>query len=159
VLKIFRDLRRVIDAETQRAQAASRGMTFQAVGWFVVAGLGLMGLAMLLLAAFLALSEVYGHTVAALIVGGVILLLAVVVALFVGRFRSRGAEREAREAAKAARDDLLGDFSQIAALLEGFGAGRSGGGGADLKKLMLYAAIGLGFGAMSKKFSGDSKKK
>lgn len=159
MLKIFRDLRRVVDAETQRARVASRGATYQAIGWFVVAGLGLMGVAMLLLAAFLALSEVYGHTIAALIVGGVILLLAVVAALLVGPFRSRHAEREAQEAAKTARADLAGDFNQIAALLEGLSAGRGSGGGSDPKKLLIYAAIGLGIGALSKKFSGDSKKK
>ena len=158
MLKPFEDVKRVIDAEVNKARVTSRRATGQAIGWFVVAGLALMGLGMLFLALFLALSDVYGHTIAALIVGGGILVIAAIVALFtVGPLRSRKAEIEAEAASKQARADLMSDVSQVAALMEGFSAGSGSGGSKAASKLLVFAAIGLGLGLVSKKVGKKPK--
>ena len=157
MLKPFEDVKRVIDAEINKARVASRRATGQAIGWFIVAGLALMGLGMLSLALFLALSDAYGHVTAALIVGGGLLVIAAIVALFaVGPLRSRTAERAADAASRQARSDLASDISQVAALIEGFGAG-SGGGSSGASKILVFAAIGLGLGLVSKKVRKKSK--
>ena len=151
--------KRLAEAEILKARLASRRATERAIGWFVVAGLALMGFGMLFLAAFLALSDVYGHTIAALIVGGVILIIAVVVALFVGPLRKRAAEDAAEAASQQARADISSDLSQITALLEGFGVGSSGlGGSGSVSRLLIMAAAGLGMGLLSKKFGKKSKR-
>lgn len=158
MLNPFQDIKRVFDAEVNKARVASRRATTQAMGWFVVIGLGLMGVAMLLLAAFLALSDAYGHIVAALIIGGVILVIAVLVALFVvGPLRSRRAEMEARAEAEMARADVASDLSQVMALMEGFGLGRGRSGSTGTGRLLIVAAVGLGLGLISRKLNRKPK--
>lgn len=158
MLQPFDHVKRVIDAEINKARVASRRATGRAIGWFVVAGLALMGLGMLALALFLALSDAYGHTVAALIVGGGLLVIAAIVALFaVGPLRSRKAEVAAETASRQARTDLASDISQVAALIEGFGAGSGSGGSKGASKILIFAAIGLGLGLVSKKVGKKSK--
>lgn len=153
------NIRNLAEAEILKARLASRRATELAIGWFIVAVLALMGFGMLFLAAFLALSTVYGHTVAALIIGGIILVITVVVALFVGPLRKREAEEAAEAASQQARADISSDISQITALLEGFGVGSSGlGGSGSVSRLLMMAGAGLAMGLLSKKFGKKSKR-
>jgi len=160
MLSLLRNVRQLADAEIRRARLASRRATEQAIGWFIVAGLALMGCGMLFLAAFLALSDAFGHIVAALVVGGVVLVIAVIVALFIGPLRKREAEEAAEAASQKARAEISDDISQITAVLEGFGIARGSGLGAPggVSRLLLLAGLGLGFGMLSKKIKKKSKR-
>ena len=158
MLRPIHNVKRLVEAEILKARLASRRATEQAIGWFIVAGLALMGFGMLFLAVFLALSNVFGHTVAALIVGGVILVVALMVALFVGPLRKHAAEDAAQAESQDARAELSSDLSQVTALLEGFGIGSGGFGGSSMNRLLIMAAVGLGMGLLSKKARKKPKK-
>jgi hypothetical protein len=89
------NMRRLAEAEYLRIETEARKLT-QRFAWTAISILiGFLALAMLALAVFFALANAYGNTLAALIVGGALALLALASILFAQRKPSRAALLEA----------------------------------------------------------------
>lgn len=124
------NMRRLAEAELQRAELEARRLARRA-GWI---GIGLLfaGLAitMLTLAGFLALSEVYGYTWAAAISGTALVLLALI-SLVIGnqKHQGRAAQLEmqlANRSVEDARREIRRDFDIIEKRLDELSMGLLG---------------------------------
>jgi len=100
---------------------------------------------MLVVAAFLALSETYGSLYAAMIIGGVQFVLALLLVL-VARPLARSPELEAAQrASKHARADLKSDTEALQSLLKVL-SGDLSEWSSDKRMSILVAAFGAGIG-------------
>jgi hypothetical protein len=109
-------LSRLVEAESLRLRLAVQRASGRIALMAVAAVMGLFALAMLVLACFLALSRSYGPVGGALITGGVLVLLALLLALAartLGRSRSALAE----ETVRLARAEVAGDARRLELLL------------------------------------------
>jgi len=145
------DARTLAEAEFLRARAAGRALARRSVFHAVAVLVGLVGLVMLVVAAFLALSDAYGSVTGALLTGGVLLGAALLLAL-AARPLSRSPElRHAERASSQARADLRGDADAVQTLLRLL-SGDASTWTAEHKLQVLLAAFGagLGFGLRSR---------
>jgi len=141
----IRDARILAEAELLRARAGARSLVKQSLFQVVAVLLGLGGLLMLVVAGFLALSGAFGTLNAALLMGGVQFVLALVL-IFVARPLSRSSELDAAErASKQAREDLRSDTEALQAVLKGL-SGDLSGWSSDQRLSILVAAFGAGLG-------------
>jgi len=141
----IRDARILAEAELLRARAGARSLVKQSLFQVVAVLLGLGGLLMLVVAGFLALSGAFGTLNAALLMGGVQFVLALVL-IFVARPLSRSSELDAAErASKQAREDLRSDTEALQAVLKVL-SGDLSGWSSDQRLSILVAAFGAGLG-------------
>ncbi|MEO3433448.1 hypothetical protein [Inquilinus sp. CAU 1745] len=127
MLPLFR-LQRVADAEMLRARIRARAAAIR-FGVYLFAGLlGLVGVGFFLLAGFLALAKSQGLIVAALVMGGIVLILALLLALLARPLSGRRLVAAADIAANQARADLKADTAQLGLLAGGLGASAGAGG-------------------------------
>ncbi len=139
------DVRNLAEAELLRARATARAVARQSVFHVFAMLVGLIGLVMLVVAGFLALSEAYGPVNGALITGGLMLAVAFLVIL-VARPLSRGPDLEAaREASKQARADVASDAEALQAVLRIL-SGDASQWSAENRMQVLMAAFGAGLG-------------
>ena len=141
----LRDARILAEAELLRARAGARSVVKQGLFQVVAVLLGLGGLLMLAVAGFLALSEAYGSLYAALLVGGVQFLLALLLVLL-ARPLSRSPELDAAErASKQARADLRSDTEALQSVVRVL-SGDLSEWTAGKRLSILVAAFGAGLG-------------
>lgn len=111
-------MRRLAEAELLRAELEARHLARRAAWIGVGALLAALAIIMLVVAAFLALSEIYGPTWGAAIVGGGLVILAFA-AILIGGHRSQGrAARLEVELANRAVDDARRELRRDFDLLE-----------------------------------------
>ncbi|MBW2445610.1 MAG: phage holin family protein [Deltaproteobacteria bacterium] len=141
----IRDARILAEAELLRARAGARSLVKQSLFQVVAVLLGVGGLLMLIVAGFLALSDAFGSLYAALLVGGVQFLLAVIL-IFVARPLSRSPELGAAErAAKQAREDLRSDTEALQSVVRVL-SGDLSEWTSEKRLSILVAAFGAGIG-------------
>lgn len=141
----IRDARILAEAELLRARASARSLVKQSLFQVVAVLLGLGGLLLLVVAGFLALADAYGSLFAALLMGGALFLLALVLVL-VARPLSRSPELEAAErASRQARADLRSDGEALQSVLRVLSGDLSEWSG-DKRLSILVAAFGAGLG-------------
>jgi hypothetical protein len=141
----IRDARILAEAELLRARAGARSWVKQSLFQVVAVLLGLGGLLMLVVAAFLALSEAFGTLNAALLVGGVQFLLALVLVL-AARPLARSPELDAAQrASKQAREDLRSDTEALQAVVKVL-SGDLSDWTSEKRLSILIAAFGAGLG-------------
>jgi hypothetical protein len=145
------DARTLAEAELLRARAATRALARRGLYQGVAVLVGLVGLVMLVVAGFLALSDAYGAVNGALLTGGILLAAAVLLALAARPLsRSRSLDH-AERAASQARADLRGDADALQTLLRLL-SGDASTWTAEHRLSVLVAAFGagLGFGLRSR---------
>jgi hypothetical protein len=98
------NMRRLAEAEYLRVEMEARRMTQRFVWTAISILVGFLALAMLSLAVFYALASLYGYTLAALIVGSVLAVLALASILYANRKPSRAALLEADLVARNIED-------------------------------------------------------
>jgi len=141
----IRDARILAEAELLRARVSARSLVKQSLFQVVAVLLGLGGLLMLAVAGFLALAESYGELRAALLLGGALFFLALVLVL-IARPLSRSAELEAAErASRQARADLKSNGEALGSVLRIL-SGDLSEWSADKRVSILVAAFGAGIG-------------
>lgn len=141
----IRDARILAEAELLRARAGARSLVKQSLFQVVAVLLGLGGLLMLVVAAFLALADAFGTLNAALLVGGVQFFLALLLVLL-ARPLSRSADLEAAErASKQARADLRSDTEALQSVVRVL-SGDLSEWGSEKRISILVAAFGAGIG-------------
>lgn len=141
----IRDARILAEAELLRARAGARSLVKQSLFQVVAVLLGVGGLLMLIVAGFLALSEAFGALYAALLVGGVQFLLALIL-VFVARPLSRSPELDAAErASKQAREDLRSDTEALQSVVRVL-SGDLSEWTSEKRVSILIAAFGAGLG-------------
>ena len=141
----IRDARILAEAELLRARAGARSLVKQSLFQVVAVLLGLGGLLMLAVAGFLALSGAFGSLYAALLVGGVLFLLALIL-IFVARPLSRSPELAAAErASKQARQDLHSDTEALQSVVRVL-SGDLSEWTREKRLSILIAAFGAGLG-------------
>jgi uncharacterized membrane protein YqjE len=109
-------LRRLAEVELMRAEIEARRVARRALWTGVAVLVGLLALAMLSLALFIALANAYGNLNAALIVGGALAVLAVAALVYAMQAPGRTAELEREILARSiedAREDLREDFEEL----------------------------------------------
>jgi len=140
-----RDARILAEAELLRARAGARSLVKQSLFQVVAVLLGLGGLLMLAVAGFLALSEAFGALYAALLVGGVLFFLALLLVLL-ARPLSRSADLAAAErASKQARQDLRSDTEALQTVVRVL-SGDLSEWTSEKRISILVAAFGAGIG-------------
>lgn len=115
-----RKLEHLAEAEIVRARVAMRGMVIRAMIYCFAATAAFIGIVMLAISCALALSEIYGPPIGALLTAGIALLLALLLALLAGPLSGRRARALADQAAKTAREDVAEELSGAMALAELF---------------------------------------
>jgi len=141
----IRDARILAEAELLRARAGARSLVKQSLFQVVAVLLGLGGLLMLAVAAFLALSEAFGALYAALLVGGVLFSLALLLVLL-ARPLSRSADLAAAErASQQARHDLRSDTEALQTVVRVL-SGDLSEWTSEKRISILVAAFGAGIG-------------
>lgn len=109
-------LRRLAEVELMRAEIEARKVARRVLWTSVAVLIGLLALAMLSFAVFLALANAYGNLNAALIVGGVLTVLAAAALVYAIQAPGRTAQLENEILARSiqdARENLREDFEGL----------------------------------------------
>lgn len=150
MLPLFR-LQRVADAEILRARIKARAAAIR-FGVYLFAGLlALVGIGFFLLAGFLAIAKSQGLIVAALVMGCIVLILALLLALLARPLSGRRLVAAADIAARQARADLGADAAQLGLLAGGLGAGGRSWFSANRGGILIGAILA---GVAASMFSG-----
>ncbi|HEY4344530.1 MAG TPA: phage holin family protein [Parvibaculum sp.] len=109
-------LRRLAEVELMRAEIEARKVARRVLWTSVAVLIGLLALGMLSFAVFLALANAYGNLNAALIVGGVLTVLAAAALVYAIQAPGRTAQLESEILARSvedARENLREDFEEL----------------------------------------------
>lgn len=106
-------IRLLIRAELLRGRVVARAVAARAWHYTIAILLGLVGMAMVTLAAYFWLAEHYGPVTAALVIGGVHLLFAVALFAMGRRVYPESELKLIAEIEELARDGLAADFSEF----------------------------------------------
>jgi hypothetical protein len=155
-------LRRLAEVELMRAEIEARRVSHRLLWTAVAVLVGLLALAMLSFAVFLALANAYGSLNAALIVGGTLAVLAAAAFVYAIQAPGRTARLEQEILVRSiedARENLRGDLEELEDRFEQVSAGlarflkrdpaEAGGLGAPGGNMAAIAAILTAIAALS----------